>query len=63
MTTNGGHAMRKARMKAARKVEVQVRGAIKALALAGTVRRGVPALRRAVVATRRPAHARQRAAH
>ncbi len=55
--------MRKARMKAARKVEVQVRGAIKALALAGTVRRGVPALRRAVVATRRPAHARQRAAH
>ena len=55
--------MRKARMKAAHKVEVQVRGAMKALALVGSDRRGGPALRRAVVATRRPAHARQRAAH
>ena len=55
--------MRKARMKAARKVEVQVRGAMKALALGGSIRRGGSALRGVVVAARRPAHARLRAAH
>ena len=55
--------MRKARMKAARKVEVQIRGAMKALALGGTIRRGGSALRRAVLATRKPAGARQRTAH
>jgi hypothetical protein len=59
--------MRKARMKAARKVDatagVRSQRAMQALALGGATRRGGSALRRVVAATRKPAHARLRAAH